>query len=155
MKENRDSFKWQSSRTTEDLADYRENKTNAKKAVTTAKDAGYEELYTKLDSREGQDMIYKLAKTRYMRTLDQEYSVYITDERKHIITEPKRIIRRWLGHFKHLLNIGNERDGNMTDVTQREDAQHTVIEPFELVEVAKQMKKMQNNKVCGPDGVPT
>ena len=38
----RGSFKkWQSCRTTEDLADYRENKTNAKKAVTTAKDAGY------------------------------------------------------------------------------------------------------------------
>ena len=89
MNERIDSFKkWQSSRTTEDLADYRENKTNAKKAVTTSKDAGYEELYTKLDSREGQDMIYKLAKTRYRRTLAQEDIVYITDETKHIITEP-------------------------------------------------------------------
>ena len=48
--------------------------------------------------------------------------MYITDERKHIITEPKRIIGRWLG---------------------------------QLVEVAKQMKKMQNNKACGPDGLPT
>ena len=43
----------------------------------------------------------------------------------------------------------------MTEVTQREEAQHTAIEPFESVEVAKQMKKMQNNKACGPDGVPT
>ena len=59
VKEKRDSFKkCQSSRTTEDLAEYSENKTNAKKALTTAKDAGNEELYTKLDSREGQDMIY-------------------------------------------------------------------------------------------------
>ena len=155
VKEKRYSFrKWQSSRTTEDLAEYRENKTNAKKAVTSPKDAGYEELYTKLDSREGQDMIYKLAKTRYRRTLDQEDIDYVTDERKHIITEPKRIIGRWLGHFKHMLNIENERDGNMTEVTQREDTPHTNIEPFELVEVAKQMKKMQNNKACGPDGVP-
>ena len=80
--------------------------------------------------------------------------MYITDGRKHIITEPKRIIGRWLDHFKHLLNIENERDGNMTEVTQREDT-HTITEPFELVEVEKQMKKMRNNKVCGPDGVPT
>ena len=43
----------------------------------------------------------------------------------------------------------------MTKVTQREDTPHTIIEPFELVEVEKQMKKMQNNKACGPDGVPT
>ena len=81
--------------------------------------------------------------------------MYITDERKHIITDPKIIIGRWLDNFKHLLNIENERYGNMTEVTQIEDAQHTVIEPFELVEVAKQMKKMQNHKACGPDGVPT
>ena len=63
VKEKRDSLKkWQSSRTTTYLADYSENKTNAKKAVTTAKEAEYEEVYTKLDRREGQDMIYKLAK---------------------------------------------------------------------------------------------
>ena len=43
----------------------------------------------------------------------------------------------------------------MTEVTQREDAQHPIIEPFELVEAAKQMKKMKNNKACGPDGSPT
>ena len=43
----------------------------------------------------------------------------------------------------------------MTEVTQREVRPHTFIEPFELVEVEKQMKKMQNNKACGPDGVPT
>ena len=43
----------------------------------------------------------------------------------------------------------------MTEVTQREDTPHTIIEPLELVEVEKQMKKMQNNKACGPDGIPT
>ena len=46
----------------------------------------------------------------------------ITDERKHIITEPNIIIGRWLSHFKHLLNIENERDGNRTEVNKREDA---------------------------------
>ena len=68
--------------------------------MTTAKDGGYEELYAKLDSREGQDMISTLAKTIYRRILDQEDIVYITDERKHIITEPKRIIGRWFGSFQ-------------------------------------------------------
>ena len=38
----------------------------------------------------------------------------------------------------------------MTEVTQRQDEQHTIIEPFELVEVAKQMKEMQNNKHVVP-----
>ena len=104
-------------------------------------------LYTKLDR---QDMIYKLAKTRYRRTLDQEDIVYVTDERKHIITEPKRIIGRWLDYFKHLLNIEDERDGNMTEVTQREDTPNTIIEPFELVEVEKQMRKCRITKHVVP-----
>ena len=56
VKEKRDSFKkWQSSRTTEYLADYKENKTNAKKAVTTAK-----ELYTKVDSRDCLRLVDKI-----------------------------------------------------------------------------------------------
>ena len=39
-------------------------------------------------------------------------------------------------------------------MNQREDAQHTILEPFKLMEVEKQVKKMQNSKACGPDGVP-
>ena len=42
----------------------------------------------------------------------------------------------------------------MTEVTHREDVQHAIIEPFELVGLEKQMKKMKNNKAYGPDGVP-
>ena len=62
VNEKGDSFqKWQSSRTIEYLADYRENKTNAKKAVTTAKDAGYEELYTKFDSIKSQVVLLQTA----------------------------------------------------------------------------------------------
>ena len=34
----------------------------------------------------------------------------------------------------------------MKGVPQRDDAQLTIIGPFELVEVAKQMKKTGNNK---------
>ena len=70
--------------------------------------------------------------------------VYITDGRKHIITEPNRIIGRWLGHVKHMLTI-EKRDGNMTEVIQREDAQHNIIEQFELVEVEKQMRGERPN----------
>ena len=60
--------------------------------------------------------------------------------RGNTLLQSLRTVGRWLGHFVHLLNIENEIDGNMTEVTQREDAQHTIIEPFEVVEVEKQMK---------------
>ena len=47
---------------------FREANRASKKAVRIAKDAAYEDLYTKLDSREGIKMVYKLAKTRDRRT---------------------------------------------------------------------------------------
>ena len=47
---------------------FREANRASRKAVRIAKDATYEDLYTKLDSREGIKMVYKLAKTRDRRT---------------------------------------------------------------------------------------
>ena len=79
--------------------------------------------------------------------------MHIIYERKHIIKDPNRIIGRWFCQLKYMFNIGNERDGNMTGLNLREDLQHIVIEPFELVEVENQMKKMQKHKACGPDGL--
>ncbi|XP_071714155.1 uncharacterized protein [Rutidosis leptorrhynchoides] len=43
---------------------YKEVKREAKKAVACAKEKAYEELYKKLDSKEGANDIYKIAKAR-------------------------------------------------------------------------------------------
>ncbi|XP_057543373.1 uncharacterized protein LOC130821601 [Amaranthus tricolor] len=44
---------------------YKEAKRVAKKAVTEAKNRGYEDLYQKLDTKEGEKQIFKLARTRF------------------------------------------------------------------------------------------
>ena len=81
--------------------------------------------------------------------------MYITDYRKHIITEPKRILGLWLGHYKHLLNIQHEiiwkHDGSDS---KRGCAAH-YHRAIRISGSSEEMKKMQNNKACGPDGVPT
>ena len=90
VKEKRDSFKkCQSSRTTEDLADYRETKRMLKKQWQLLRMQNMRNCIPNSTAENDKIMIYELAKTRYRRTLDQEDIVYITDERKHIITEPK------------------------------------------------------------------
>ena len=48
----------------------REANRASRKAVGIAKDAAYEDLDAKLDSREGIKMVYKLAKTRERRSKD-------------------------------------------------------------------------------------
>ena len=54
--------KWQVSGEEQDHEQYKVKKNESKKAVAIAKENAYEDLYQKLDSREGTDRIYKLPK---------------------------------------------------------------------------------------------
>ena len=61
-------FQMNKSDETEDK--FREANRASRKTVRIAKDAAYEDVYAKLDSREGINMVYKLAKTRERRSKD-------------------------------------------------------------------------------------
>ena len=69
------------------MSSIKSRKRNPKKAVAIAKENDYEDLYQKLDSREGTDMIYKLAKTRNRRTKDIIDNIYINDADGNILTD--------------------------------------------------------------------
>ena len=60
---------------------YKEAKRPAKKAVTDAKNRGYEDLYRKFDTKEGEKQIFKLARARFRQRQDLEAVKYIKDER--------------------------------------------------------------------------
>ena len=78
-KVKKDAFKKrQLSGEEQDHEQYKVKKKEIQKAVAIAKENAYEDLYQKLDSREGTDMIYKLAKTRNRRTKDISDTIYST-----------------------------------------------------------------------------
>ena len=75
---------------------YKEANKPAKRAVAMAKEEAYEELYTKLDTREGAKIIYKLAKSRDRRSRDiSDIAYYVKDEDGTILTESGKIKGRW------------------------------------------------------------
>ena len=59
---------------------YKEAKRAAKKGVTEAKYRGYEDLYRKRDTKEGEKQIFKLTRTRAKQRQDLEAVKYIKDE---------------------------------------------------------------------------
>ena len=63
--------------------------------VAMAKEEAYEELYTKLDTREGAKIIYKLAKSRDRRSRYISDIAYVKDEDGTILTESGKIKWRW------------------------------------------------------------
>ena len=64
---------------------YKEAKRAAKKAVTKAKNRGYEDLYRKLDTKEGEKQIFKLVRTRAKQRQDLEAVKYIKDEEGRVL----------------------------------------------------------------------
>ena len=67
----RATFKqFQITKSDEDKDKFREANRASRQAVRIAKDTAYEDLYAKLDSREGIKMVYKLANTRERRSND-------------------------------------------------------------------------------------
>ena len=110
------------------------------------KEEAYEELYTKLDTREGAKIIYKLAKSRDRRSRDISD---IADEHGTILTESAKIKERWKHNFDKLFNAENSRE-QLDELPTTEGP----VECFSLDEMKKQMAKMGKGKACGPDEIP-
>ncbi|GJU94647.1 hypothetical protein Tco_1319403 [Tanacetum coccineum] len=83
---------------------YKEAKTEAKKAVAKAKEKAYEDLYKRLDSKEGENDIYRIAKARDRRKRDLGIVRFIKDEDGRSIVNEDAIRRRWKEYFSVLFN---------------------------------------------------
>ena len=65
-------------------------------SVTKAKDLTYEDMYDKVNTREGQTLIYKLANTRKRRAQDITDNIYVNDSRGNTLTEDGDIGIEWV-----------------------------------------------------------
>ncbi|XP_057543263.1 uncharacterized protein LOC130821493 [Amaranthus tricolor] len=83
---------------------YKEAKCTAKKAVVEAKSRAYADFYQKLDTKEGEKHIFKLAKARSMQRQNLGSMKYIKDEGKRVLFKQEDIKMRWHQHFSQLLN---------------------------------------------------
>ncbi|XP_071728909.1 uncharacterized protein [Rutidosis leptorrhynchoides] len=81
---------------------YKEANREAKKAVARAKDKAYEDLYRKLDSKEGANDIYRIAKARERRRRDIDNIKFIKDEAGQTLVKEEEIRKRWEGYFSTL-----------------------------------------------------
>ncbi|GJU92645.1 ataxia telangiectasia mutated family protein [Tanacetum coccineum] len=73
---------------------YKEAKKEAIKAVAQVKEKAYEELYKKMDSKEGANDIFKIAKARERRR-DLRNICFKKDKRGRTITDEEEIKKRW------------------------------------------------------------
>ena len=106
-------------------------------------------MYEKLNTREGQTIIYKLANTRKRRALDITDNIYVNDSIGNALREDGDIRNRWSGYYSGLLNETNPK-------VQLQNVPATAgeVPPISVEEISNQLAMMEGNKACDPDLVP-
>ena len=141
--------RWEVTRLDGDKEYYKQCSKEAERKVAIAKSEAYANLHEELATKEGQQKVLKLAKTRNKSTKDITHIRQIKDEREVVIRKERDILIRWKDYFEKLLNEENERlirdDGEPNDQLVREVTRQ---------EVEMALKKMKDGKAIGPDGIP-
>ncbi|MCJ8729266.1 hypothetical protein PDJAM_G00104150 [Pangasius djambal] len=102
--------KWDMDRTEKNRQEYKELQHRVKREVAKARQEAYDELYTRLDTREGQKDLYRLARQRDRDGKDVQQVRVIKDRDGRVLTSAESVQRRWKEYFEELMNEENERD---------------------------------------------
>jgi hypothetical protein len=113
--------------------------------VSEARGQTYTELYRKLNTKEGENDVYKMAKLREMKTRDFHQVKCIKDEADRLLVKDEEIKNIWRAYFDKLFN--DELDDSI-------DANRRFVRRIQESEVKEALKKMKTSKALGPDDIP-
>ena len=89
---------------------YKLAKKEAKKAVQNVRAKVYKEVYEKLDTKEVDKDIYRIARIRERKTRDLCTVRCVKDEDQKILVRNEEIKERWIKYFDKLFNGSSTRD---------------------------------------------
>ncbi|KAK3535543.1 hypothetical protein QTP70_016813, partial [Hemibagrus guttatus] len=142
--------KWDMDRTEENRQKYKELQRRVKREVSEAKQKAYDELYTRLDTREGEKDLYRLARQRDRDGKYVQQVRFIKDRDGRVLTSEESVQRRWKEYFEELMNEENEREKRVEEVNSVEQK----VDKIRKDEVRKALKRMKSGKAVGPDDIP-
>ena len=82
----------------------------AKREVAKARNKAYEELYEKLETKDGENELFKIAKQRNRQSKDVQQVRVIKSNTGEILMEEEKVKQRWKEYFDNLLNQENPRE---------------------------------------------
>ncbi|KAJ7959944.1 Retrovirus-related Pol polyprotein LINE-1 [Quillaja saponaria] len=132
---------------------FRQARKDAKKAIREARGKACEGLYQKLETKDGEKDIYRIAKQRERRTKDLIRIKCIKDEADRVLVKEDEINERWQTYFDTLFNEESRGDFGDLDVTF-DDTNRRFVRRIRAQEVKEAMNKMKNGKALGPDDIP-
>ena len=95
--------------------EYKRAKKETKRKVARAKAASYRELYDNINGREGEKLVYRIAKQRDRASRDVQQVWTIKDNNREVLTNKEEIVSRWREYFVTLMNEENPREHRECD----------------------------------------
>ena len=121
-----------------------------KKAVTMTKGCAYENLYARLETKEGEKELYRLARHRDRAGKDVQHVRVIKDENGNVMVNSEAVLKRWKEYFGKLMNEENNRDPR----TEEAEMVNKEVNCISREEVKNALRKMKKSEVAGPNELP-
>ncbi|PWZ52728.1 Transducin beta-like protein 2 [Zea mays] len=151
IKEKKDCYKrLHHDKCADNIEKYRIAKKSAKRAVSRARGQAYDALYQRLDTKQGEKDIYRMAKIRERKTRDVNQVKCIKDEANQLLVKNEEIKNRWKEYFNKLFNGGNESSTIELD-EPFDDNNRGFVRRIQEYEVKEALKRMKVGKAMGPD----
>lgn len=127
---------------------YHEAKRKAKKAVASARAIHYEEVYKKLDTRDGERDLFRLLKLRHKQTQDIEKFHCVNDKNGEQIVGRPAVLERWREYFEEVCT----EEFTHPPISQAQTVLGPLL-PISTEEVDEALKRTKKGKTAGPDDI--
>ena len=150
IKEKKEAKKaWDKTRNENTKKVYKEKKSKAKKAVAMAKGRVYDDLYARLETKEGEKELYRLARQRDRAGKDVQHVRVIKDENGNVMVNSEAVLKRRKEYFAKMMNEENNREPR----TEEPEVVNEEVNCVSRKEV-KALRRMKKGKAVGPDELP-
>ena len=113
-------------------------KSKAKKAVAMAKGRPYKNLYARLETKEGEKELYRLARQRDRAGKDVQHVRFFKDENSNVMVSLKSVLKRWKEYFEKLMNKKNDGEPR----TEKAKVVNEEVNCVSREEVKKALRRM-------------
>ena len=132
--------RWDIQRDEESKQEYKEMRREAKKEVAKAKSKAYDELYEGLDTKEGENTLYRLARQRHQAGKDVQQVRMMKDKDGNVMTDEESVLRMWKEYYMFV----NERQDNSSGTVKMQGEEVAKVEDFKYLG-----STVQSNGECG------
>ena len=129
---------------------YNTGKKEAKREVAKTEKKECEKLYERLETRDGQNKLFKVTKQRDRQSKNVHQVRVIKSNNREILVEEANVKQKWKEYFQKLLNEENPKERRRIRTEKRgRDVANISVE-----EIRNVLRKMEKGKAQGPDNIP-